>query len=486
MLALIKHLLYLQASINEEMGSNSTASFLNEVINISSNPPGCNIHENQTDIDFYKAHIPTIMNICFVLQPIWWFVGIIGNTVALLVWLQPKMRHSSGCYLAALAITDLCFLPLNIVFEINHSYINKESGILDKPILCEWFVITYLSVQYMSPVLVLAFTVERYLSVCHPFRMVNFNQSNVRVTVFVILGLVLFCFGLNAVQGYFWTTDHANGSRLCNVRAEVLESGAWSIVAWVAEMLIFAAVPLTVLILNILVIVEVRNISSLERRNMQPNSIDSRSTTFMLLGVSFYLILTVLPVTVMYVLYSNYKDLNRLTSCLTDEEMDDDPAYSSYFHYLGARLIIQNIGISHYAANFFIYLGTGKLFRKQLKEMCVTFCCKQKLSYLTSKAGNTRMTRMSLTSHRGSVGRGRLSSAKANSDPCNNDTELGNKNASSAYSCAEAELSTMNGGHSVKHNGAAGSRLLTCVEESDADLSDKEDSPAMSAVKSAK
>lgn len=465
------------STVNNSLTTTVNSSYVNY-----STSPSCLHPDNRTMIEFYTAHIPVVMKIYYILPPIWWLIGIIGNILALLVWLQPKMRHSSGCYLAALAITDLCFLPLNIVYEINHTY---SHSILDKPIVCQWYAVTYLTVQYMSPVLVLAFTVERYLSVCHPFRMVKFNQSNIRVTLLVIFGLLLFCVGLNGVQAYFWTTDHGEGESICNLREEILTTQVWMITTWSLEALIFAVVPLTVLILNILVIIEVRNISSLERQNMRTNSIDHRSTTLMLLGVSFYLIFTVLPVTITYALYYLYSDLNRNEACLSDDEMRKDEKWVSFFNYMSARIIIQNFGMSHYAANFFIYLSTGKLFRKQLKELVVMFCCKERLPNLFSKTGvftNTRTTRMSLTSHRGSVGRGRLHGLKMNSDQCNNDTELGNKNISDLYSAIDINSSCLNGGHGIKNSSTAGSKLLTCVEESDAEISDREEgqfSPAL-------
>ena len=434
----------------------------------------CNFLGGRTEHEFLEAHIPTAMAITRILPAIWWFVGIVGNIMALLVWLQPKMRHSSGYYLAALAITDLCFIPLSITYTIHYAH---PPLLLDKPILCQWFVISYLSVQYMSPVLVLAFTVERYLSVCHPFRMVNFNQGNSKVTIVVIFCLTLFCLALNSVHGYFWDTKHDGRTEdYCDIRSVESIQKAWSILTWTCEMLIFAAVPVTILVLNILVIVEVRSISKLERRNMRTNSIDRRSTTLMLLGVSFYQIFTVLPVTVSVSLYMKFPMGN---ACLTDNQMDSDPTWINYFKYTAVKLIIQNIGMSHYAVNFFIYMMTGKLFRKQLYELFAIFFCKNKLSYLSAKTTGvyTRTTRMSLTSHRGSIGKGRLTNNKP-SDLCNNDTELGNKN--SMYSGTELETrrdsSTMNGGHGVRPN-SAGTRLLTCVEESDLSDHDNEDPP---------
>lgn len=418
-----------------------------------------------------KEHRPQIIELSTYMPPIWWVIGIVGNVIALLVWLQPKMRHSSGYYLAALALSDLFFLILNIIFEVNFTH---DSAILDKPILCEWFAVSYLSLQYISPVLVLAFTVERYLSVCHPFRTVRLNQlSNSKVTILIILGLGFLCVSINSVQGYFWTTKHHGRDKpVCDLRADPVNNGIWTYWTWTTEMLIFAAVPLTVLVLNILVIIEVSNISQLERRNMRTNNIDRRSTTLMLLGVSFYQILTVLPVTTSYAMYSQFTPEN--VSCAPDD-ITTNSEWQAYLQYHSVRIVIEKVGMSHYAANFFIYMLTGKIFRKQLYEMVVIFCCKNRLRHLTMTT-YTRTTRLSLTSHRGSIAKGRFA-AKTTTDPCNNDTELGNKNSL----CSMAELETMDGGSTTTHYSShrppsAQTRLLPCVEESDtADYSsDKE------------
>lgn len=400
------------------------------------------------------------MELSTYMPPIWWVIGIVGNVIALLVWLQPKMRHSSGYYLAALALSDLFFLIMNIIFEVNFTH---DTAILDKPILCEWFAVSYLSLQYISPVLVLAFTVERYLSVCHPFRTVRLNKlSNSKVTILTILGLGFLCVSINAVQGYFWTTAHDDDREqpVCDLRTATVDNGSWRYWTWTTEMLIFAAVPLTVLVLNILVIIEVSNISKLERRNMRTNNIDRRSTTLMLLGVSFYQILTVLPVTTIYALYDQFKPDD---SCVPTD-LQINPEWQVFLQYHSVRIVIEKVGMSHYAANFFIYLLTGKIFRKQLYEMVVIFCCKNRLRHLTMTA-YTRTTRLSLTSHRGSIAKGRFA-AKTSTDPCNNDTELGNKNSL----CSMAELETMGGStsHYSHRPPSVQTRLLPCVEESDA------------------
>lgn len=55
--------------------------------------------------------------------PLWYVLGIPGNLVAYIVWIQRRLRHSSGCYLAALALDECIFLILQVRFmNIVHNF----------------------------------------------------------------------------------------------------------------------------------------------------------------------------------------------------------------------------------------------------------------------------------------------------------------------------------------------------------------------------
>ena len=46
--------------------------------------------------------------------PVWYVLGIPGNLLAYCVWMQPKMRRSSGVYLASLALDEFLFLIMQV------------------------------------------------------------------------------------------------------------------------------------------------------------------------------------------------------------------------------------------------------------------------------------------------------------------------------------------------------------------------------------
>jgi hypothetical protein len=86
----------------------------------------------------------------------------------------------------------------------------------------------------------------------------------------------------------------------------------------------------------------------------------------MLLAVSFYVIATTLPVTVCYVLYLSFPE--GLPNMDDDARMAD-PVWRRHIIYSNVRTVIDEIGLSHYACNFYIYLMTGRVFRRELRRL---------------------------------------------------------------------------------------------------------------------
>ncbi len=326
--------------------------------------------------EFYDHHRPAISLINKYVTPIWYVVGFPSNLLAFMVWVRPRMRPSSGCFLASLAMADFIFLILQLIFELQNTW---NIRLYKMPGLCEAYPILFLASQYLSPLLVAGFTVERYISICHPFQREKFCTTSRAVKV--IIGLGIFSVLLHAVQGYFWTYDP--GLDDCTVRMSVQIGGSgsvWAIWSWITELLVFGLVPIGMLILNIMVIMETQRMSkSEETRLCLRKGHKSSAATVTLLAVSFYLIFTTLPVTVFYVLYLTFPEGN---SYMTMDEISSDPTWQRHFTYYTIRTIVEELGMSHYACNFLIYFLTGKLFRRELKLLFFKYFCKDKLAKL--------------------------------------------------------------------------------------------------------
>ncbi|XP_050401135.1 lysophosphatidic acid receptor 6-like [Patella vulgata] len=310
-----------------------------------------------------EYHVPLALLINKCLTPIWYLVGGIGNIVSARIWFHPRMKASniSANYLAALAIADFIYLFLHVFYELENPWL---MGTLDLPIWCELWNMLYMSIQYLCVLLVLAFTTERFLSVCHPFKSERFSRKTRSTRVIVLFFIVALLFG--SPQAYFWQVSETES--VCFVRYSISGAGGsfYTIYTWGSEMIMFGVIPLVVLSLNICVLLRIKTAGQLnirEARTNQPGHA-SVTTTITLLCVSFYLIVTTLPVTITFAIQNNIV----LGPPMPISQMGDDPVWTAYFNYYSARTIIKEICMSHHVSNLFIYYATSKSFRKRIKE----------------------------------------------------------------------------------------------------------------------
>ena len=317
---------------------------------------------------FLEIQNPFALTIDRCITPVWYVIGVAGNVISAKIWMEKRMRsnNSSATYLVTLSITDMIFLMLHMLQELKYAW-NVRT--LNFPFVCESYFVVYLAAQYLSPLLVLGFTTERYIAVCHPFKKEKYCTPAKAIRV--VLSLVAISLALCLVQAYFWTFHESE----CQIRATATTGGDasfWSIYTWVSETLIFVIVPLTMLVFNILVIREVRRMDESHKLNLPGQTQHAQTgaaTTVMILSVSFYVIFTTLPATVVYSIVFIFPEGNHY---LTNEQISVDPVWQKYLTYISVRKFVEEVCLSHYACNFFIYLCTGALFRKSLVD---TFKC---------------------------------------------------------------------------------------------------------------
>ncbi len=353
-------------------GENSTVAvpFTTVTPGLTTSPNASDVFVRYSFTEFMELFCPTALLVDRAITVMWYVVGIAGNLVSAKIWLERRMRqnNSSAVYLATLSISDMLFLVLHILQELIYAWGKQTLSVAG---VCEGYFLLYTVVQYLSPILVLGFTVERYIAVCHPFEKERFCTQHRAVKV--VLGLIALCLALSCIQSYFWTYD----GQQCKVRDSAWQDGGdhslWSVWSWTTELLIFFVVPMIILVFNILVIREVKRVSrseSLYTPGQASNHSSSvAATTVMLLSVAFYVILTTIPATLVYVLIYAYQEGDRM---MTDDQIRNDPVWQSYLSFLTVKKFVEEVCISHYACNVFLYLITGPQFRTAFIQ---TFQC---------------------------------------------------------------------------------------------------------------
>ncbi|PVD19312.1 hypothetical protein C0Q70_19799 [Pomacea canaliculata] len=191
--------------------------------------------------ELVEKFVPTAPLVERWILPLWYIIGLTGNPVSAIVWFGRRMRrnNSSAIYLGSLAVSDVIFLLLHLLYSLN----------------------TVWGYQYLSVVLVLGFTVERYTAVCHPF--LKEKWCTVRRACFIVVVFVVLSVALSAAQIYIWTYNEEQKS--CNhrpVATEGDESSFFNIWTWSVDMVVFAALPLIVLVFNALVLREIIKLSN--------------------------------------------------------------------------------------------------------------------------------------------------------------------------------------------------------------------------------
>ena len=326
---------------------------------------------------FYEKH-SNIFLIDRVVTPFFYIIGFPSNPLSAYIWLNRKTRanNSSAIYLGALSISHCVFLLFHVLQELRYAW---NITTYDGYVSCQIFNMFFLIPQYLAPLLVLSFTVERYIAICHPFAKERY--CTVRRAVLVVSCLLVLCVLLSCPQAYFWTYDE--NYQVCNHRPEVQNSSIPEIWTWFSELTIFGVAPLAALVFNILVIREIRSLTSSGPAAMGGGGGGSQASTVTLLSVSFYLICTWLPYTIVYSLSKRYP----IGSLPPPENIDEDPTWQRHFIYKTVMVIVTEITLSNSACYFFIYYATGKHFRLSVHSLLVPEkCARMKTRNHQSKA----------------------------------------------------------------------------------------------------
>ena len=119
-------------------------------------------------------------------------IGVLGNGVAICVFARKKEKLPHSIFILTLAITD--FLTCSVVIPMAIFFIHSNY-VTDSDLLCKVYHFFITSNVPFSAFIMVAISVERYISVCHPF----LHLVNAKNTVIIILILLLFACSLGTI-----------------------------------------------------------------------------------------------------------------------------------------------------------------------------------------------------------------------------------------------------------------------------------------------
>lgn len=229
-------------SVQPLQGESSTADSLPwNGTSSSSPPPPPSTKMSSLDYPQYFSLVYKIIGCSFV--SVIFCVGFLGNLmVVYVVWRSRSMRTTTNCYLVSLAVADVLLLvsaPLPTLVEyfliIDQSL--SGAGGCSVMVFCQ-----YLGVN-LSSLSITAFTVERYIAICHPMRaqtLCTISRARRIISCLWVFGLV-YCapwLGLTTVR----ERTFADGTTIeqCDFRLERRHYLTY----YVADLVIFYVIPL--------------------------------------------------------------------------------------------------------------------------------------------------------------------------------------------------------------------------------------------------
>ncbi|CAF1014187.1 unnamed protein product, partial [Adineta ricciae] len=135
-------------------------------------------------------------------------LGIIGNILSILIFLSPRYRRqSSHFYLLSLALSDLCFLIINLIEDTfrNHNQLyHSRINILDRSstLICIFVQYARNTTRLLSSWIIVSFTIERLLVVFYPLQRAIICRRKIARWVVMLLFLTCFLININVPFHY--------------------------------------------------------------------------------------------------------------------------------------------------------------------------------------------------------------------------------------------------------------------------------------------
>lgn len=310
--------------------------------------------------------------------PIIIIIGIVGNLLSLRVFLSQNLRSlSASTYLAALSVSDLIIIIFYVSVEwirrgLTYLFPTTNVKILDIEGLCQFQLYISYASRFVSAWLVVSFTIERYVSICHPLvrRNICTNRSTRKVISGVILVSCTTVLYKPALSGIY---KGATGTLYCT---RLPQYGLLSFSCDSIYAVFITFVPFVVItILNVLII---RNLlkqrkNEICRQIVTEVSVIRLEFTVIHLALSICFILLNIPYFILW--FRNFLLSKYLFNSV------DSSSVVNLKYWQGVLYFVRTIFYMNYCINILLYLTVGAYFRHEVRVL-LTFARFRRKSFV--------------------------------------------------------------------------------------------------------
>ena len=310
-----------------------------------------------------------------ILTPFIIIIGIFGNTVSLIIFKKRALRKlSASLYLKAICISDTCVLLTYVLLDWLFKGLPVVSGgakvsVVSINGLCQLFLFVSYTFRIISVWLIIVFTFERYVAICHPLqrRLICTRSFSFKLIGCVSILASILCLYKPIISS---TSNVGTGTAVCSMNHDYRQIN-WYLDTFYGVCI--TALPFTIIFFfNTMILRKLvcRKSDMVETLAISRESRMRLEFTFILLSISTCFVCLNFPyfiVACRRFLQSSQSEGSDIDNITIKSAQTTEPDRNSLY-------FTRTIFYFNYAINFFLYCLTGKQYRKYMIQL---FCCRK-------------------------------------------------------------------------------------------------------------
>ncbi len=311
--------------------------------------------------------------------PLFALLGLIGNTLSFIVMFSPVYhRKSYSYYLRALAVSDnLTLIIVSVALANEATYELSGRRLLDDhtAFTCKMTEFLRDVIYVISSWLIVCFTVDRYIAVCHPLKRAKLcTESGAKITMCVLV--ILSMTSQLYVFVYMDRVDRDN-LNICHAPPELRVEYFTLRYFWFSFTVRFMAPFVIVAICNGLIMFHIKRMRKRHGGRERDRTRNASMAIYTLFVVCAVFVLTLFP--------------NAIISVITVSEFLLFGTSALYCKLLVFNTPFKMVRLVNYSMNFVLYGMTGRQFRCEVRKLIQ---CRLRFSNFNDRARDLMLQKM--------------------------------------------------------------------------------------------